>query len=1027
MLTLANFCVSNAQERRVEGFVKDLWGTPQNAVTVTSGMGKNGTSTDRAGHFSLLIDDGSTTLIIRKRNYLQQEINCSSQAPLNIILVADAHRMDEIVDLGYTQMLRQGLGGAVTTVYGSELERAPVANLTQTFAGHFPGMITQETSSELSRATTNTYIRGLSAARLNGPLVMIDGIMNSYNSAQSLEYISPNEIEEVSLLKDASTQAMYGIQGANGVLVITTKRGQKGLLRIHATLDESLQQPTTKPLFINALQYAELRNQAAENDGIALPFSDETLAHFRTGDKPDFYPNHHWYNEFVKPLSSMQRVGLNASGGNDRVLYYSNLNFMRQGGIFYTDQKKYNPDPYSLWVNYRSNVDMTITNYLKAFVRLSGNIKREHTPGNSVAAIYQSIFMVPPIMAGPLTPEVINELTGEPAAGSQQVVVTEKANPTTYGMLNRSGYINHMVTNITSQFGLNADLSFLTPGLAIEGIFAYQTNSVGSLSTKQDYERWIRDPSASLDELTFIKQGSNINEPLSYSKSNSNYYHIDYQTKITYNHSFGLHEVGSVLYGFYQDLSTASTTLPDLFPFKRVSTGMQTSYGYDKRYFLQTAFGYSGSDQYARNHRYTFTPAFAVAWLASNENFLKRQSVLTNLRFRASWGKTGNDQSGEPRYSYQDQVTAAGGGPIAYLQYLVTENQFGNPNIQAEISTKTNLGIDIGLWRSLTMTVDIFKEKMSNMIVPAVSTIPLYQGIPLGNYPDVNEGIYENKGGELTLNYSKEINKNLHVNVGGMLTYVQNKVLKINEGTLTDDYIYRKRQEGYSYGQAFTYLVDYSHGNGYFNTQEEIDANQVVYPGTVNAEGKPRLGDLRLQDLNHDGVINSQDQAPVGKGRIPRMVYGFHGGFRYKNFNLNILFQGLADYSSLIQGAGVTESTNDGIFGSWHLHAWTPQRYANGEKISYPALTLTKSASQQASDFFYFDRSYLRLKNVELSYTIGTKAAKAIGAAKVRIILSGQNLLTWDTMKTTDFGPEGGGYLDIPVYRVYNLGLSLDF
>ncbi len=231
-------------------------------------------------------------------------------------------------------------------------------------------------------------------------------------------------------------------------------------------------------------------------------------------------------------------------------------------------------------------------------------------------------------------------------------------------------------------------------------------------------------------------------------------------------------------------------------------------------------------------------------------------------------------------------------------------------------------------------------------------------------------------------------------------------------------------------GQAFAYLVDYSNGSGYFNTQQELDANHVIYPGTAtdgDQKGKPRLGDLRLQDLNQDGVINSQDQAPVGKGRIPRIEYAFSGGVSYKNFSLKILFQGLGDYSSIIQGAGITETTNDGIFGSWHRDAWTPDRYASGAKISYPALTMSQSSSQQASDFFYFDRSYLRLKNVELSYTLLGKAARAIGAEKVRITLAGQNLFTWDKMKTDDFGPEGGGYLAIPVYRVYNLGLGLDF
>jgi hypothetical protein len=278
-------------------------------------------------------------------------------------------------------------------------------------------------------------------------------------------------------------------------------------------------------------------------------------------------------------------------------------------------------------------------------------------------------------------------------------------------------------------------------------------------------------------------------------------------------------------YGLFQDLTKANTNAPELLPYKRLSTGAQLVYNYDDRYVLKGVFGYSGSEQYARSHRYLFTPAVAASWIASNESFMESTSEwLSLLKFRGSWGKTANDQSDLQRYAYLDQITQQSGGPIGYLQYLITERQTGNPNIQAEVSTKANFGLDLGLFNSITFSADIFKEKMENMVVGAVSTIPSYQGIPLSNYPRLNQGIFENKGYELTLRYDKRLNDKLSFYVEGMFSKNHNTIISWNEAQRTEDFQYRLREEGYSYGQQFGYLVDYSQGNGFFNSQAEIDA-----------------------------------------------------------------------------------------------------------------------------------------------------------------------------------------------------------
>lgn len=1004
----------------ITGIVQDEFGKPLADVVVRSENGVNKTNSDELGKFTIAINDESKSLIFNFIGYANQKIGIGETENVNVKLKSDSHHLDEVIQLGYSSQLRKDLSGAVYTVSGSELEKSPVANLSQTFAGRFPGMTSNEGYSELSRAVTDIHIRGLASSRWSGPLVIVDGIICAYNSFETLEYITPSEIESVTILKDASTQALYGIQGANGLIVITTKRGKHNGLKINTRFDQSMQQVTTTPTFYNSADYAEMRNQAAYNDGNGLNYlySDQQIANYRSGEDSNLYPSNNWYNRFVKDFASMQRFGINVSGGNDKVQFFSNLNVMHQGGQFKTDQPRYKTNPNNIWINYRTNIDMKLNKYLGAYINLSGNIKRERTPGESVSTIYSSLFQIPPTMYGPVTPQVL-DAAGNVTDKGGKVVTTERVTSPTYGMLNRSGYRRHTVTNITSQFGLNLDLNFITPGLNATGAMAYQTNSVGSLGTTQDYERWIKADNPSV--LSFSKKGSNNDTPLSYGKGSAYYYHLTYKPALNYKRDFGKHNVSGMGYMFYQNLTKSDTGAPWCLPYNRVSSGVEATYGYDGRYLLKFDLGYSGSEQFARGRRFLATPAVSVAWVASDESFMKDLKWLSNLKLRASYGKTGNDQLGLNRYAYLDNVTVGGGGPIGSLQYYINENQVGNPYIQAEITAKQNYGIDLGLFNSLSVSVDVFRERMENMMVGAVSTVPVYQGIPLDNYPNRNEGIFENKGYEITANYTRPINKDLTVSLGGSLSYTRNTIVLWNEALRTEDYAYRKREEGYSCGQAWGYLVDYSNGNGFYNSQSEITNDNLTY-----SMGTPRLGDLRYKDLNNDQVVDEKDKAPIGSGFLPRYYYGINGTVTYKSFDLSFLFQGVGKWSSIYGGTGVYETSYDGVYGSLHRNAWTQERWSNDEKITAPALSLNKSTSHEASDYYQYNRAYLRLKNIEIGYTLPTRISKLLSASKVRAILSGQNLLTWDKMKSNDFGPEGN-FESIPVYRVYNIGVSVVF
>jgi len=385
-----------------------------------------------------------------------------------------------------------------------------------------------------------------------------------------------------------------------------------------------------------------------------------------------------------------------------------------------------------------------------------------------------------------------------------------------------------------------------------------------------------------------------------------------------------------------------------------------------------------------------------------------------------SIGKTANDM-GLGRYVYLDNISVSSGGPISNFRYLVTENQAANPNISPETSVKQNFGLDFALLNNLSVSVDVFREKMNTMFSGATSSVPMYQGIPLTYYPRTNAGKFENNGYEIVADFSRQLTTDLSVNLGGWLMYARNKIVFIDEANRGDDYAYPLRQEGYSYGQVFGYRIDRNNGNGFFNSEAELAANNLTYE-----IGAPRVGDLKYCDLNNDGVINDKDKAPLGFGSLPRFSYAFNGGFSFRNFDLSFLFQGIGDYWDVDMENGRVEYTFDGVYTRWHLNSWTAQRYADGDKITYPALSTTANSNHETNEFFMQDKSYLRLKNVEIGYNFPRRLAKAISAQRLRLFLSGQNLYTWHNLVADDYGPEGS-LLTVPVYRLYNIGLTVKF
>ena len=925
----------------------------------------------------------------------------------NAELLASADSCEKI-DLGFYSLPKAAITGSVSTLEGQSLMR-PVSNLSFSLAGKFTGFNQLETYSGLTNAGFVRYIRGLSTVNGNEPFLILDGIICPL---YMLENMNIEEIENISILKDGSSLAIYGIQGSNGAIIVTTKKGSTGSMKVNAWYHYSLQQMTKQPLFVTSAEYARLRNEAGVNNGLGAysQFTQEQIDLFESGSDAR-YPNNDWYDMFVRRFSPMQQAGISVQGGNDRVRHFSTVNYLHQSSPFIVADepgRKYDPTPRVDRASIRSNFDVKLNNYLKAFLLLNGMVRVDKNARTSNTGIYGQIINTPPVMYGPLTPLETISSDGEISPESNQVVTYDGADYPVYGMLNREGFIRTLNAWVYTQTGVTLDLGFLTEGLSLTGRMAYQMYGVNMTLTYQDFERYVR--SSNYSELVFTKYKTFENTPLSYSKGSSFRYDLTLSARADYQKTFGDHAVQAAAFYYYSKSERDAMSGLGILPFLNETVGLTALYGYRNKYFVKADIGYSGSEQFHPDYRYIATPAISGAWAVSGEDFMAGTDWLTLLKLRASYGVNANDQLGGDRYLYTD-----------YLRSNGAEGLRGNPRLSAEKIRKQNYGIDLGLFGAVSLSVDWFEHRCDNLLLSSY-LIPEYQTIPLDYYPKLNNGKMVNRGVEIEAGYNERWTQDLSVFAIAGFSFARNKVLKVNELAYTDRY-YPLRTEGFSYGQQWGYLIDYRNGNGIFNSQQELDANGLTYASMV----APRVGDFIYRDLNGDGVIDEGDYSPVGHPWVPEIFYSFSGGVQWKNFDVSFLLHGVTNSSVPTGGTGVYEYTEQGVFSDLHLHAWTPERYAAGEKTTYPALSLTQSSNHVANDFFIMDGSFLKLRNVELGYSLPMSIVQKMKVENVRFSLSGQNLFTIDRMKTKHMDPESGTMFNFQPYRVYSIGIKCTF
>ncbi len=1008
-----NISFTGQQEtnRVLTGVITDTDGQPIAGALVSAVSSSKDVITDMNGNFQLTVPASESRIKISCTGFTSSFVKLPNNDFVSVSLKEDFSLSDELIPIAQMRKeTRKSITGAFSIVKGDELEQYPSAGLFGALTGRLAGLTIMQSSCEPGNDGGSMYIRGYGTTNGNAPLIILDGVPSP---TIDINLFDPESIESIVILKDAAATATYGFQAANGAIVITTKRGFNGKAKVSASANFSLQQPTVVPQTLHSWEYAELRNQALSNDGLAAAFTEEQISQYKNGGNA-LYPDNNWYKMFMRDLATTQRYNINISGGNDRIKYFVNAGFENQGDLLKVEKSdKYDASKYMQRFNERSNLDIQILPNLSAFLNQMVVIKKTKSPSYGTGGILSSFYTTPATVPGPLTPD-------------GGVVVTTYDAESAYGKINRSGYQRYTESTVNVAFGLNWGLDFITKGLSLKGTLGYESRQQSGIFGNISYARYIKDDSYT-SELSFKPYGSWIDSSLSLSKGSNYRYFLNFNGTLNYERTFNNeHEVNAYVNYFVQDVIREGGGA-QILPYDQIAFNIHAKYGYKNKYYVQADGCWMTSDQFRRSPRYGFFPTISAGWVLSNENFFKEwigSSWLSFLKLKASYGIVGNDQITGYRYMYQDDLRLSSGGYInsLYSGSVISESLLGNSNIKWETSRQQNYGISLGLFNQFNLNFDYFYQR-TNDRVGKDNKMPLMQGLTSGRYPYTNFGKVENRGFELELEYNHRFNRNWNLSASGNLSWNKSKVIDVNEVNRgSSNYYYPYRQTGYSIGQNFGYLIDMSNGNGYFNSEEEIRNSNLVYEGT-----SPRIGDFIYQDLNNDGIINEQDQAPIGYSELPRISYAFDAKVGYKGFDLYVMFQGIAKGSRYYSGYGVQEHYGQGVYTHLHQEAWTSERYNNGETISYPALSTSQSASNQANSFFICNTNYLRLKNVEIGYSLPKAICQKLHTNKIRFYVNGSNLLTFSGFKFKDFDPESSSLAVYPQYRTYNIGLNVVF
>lgn len=908
--------------------------------------------------------------------------------------------MNEVVVLGFGQTQKKiAQTGAVSSLTTKEIKQSPAANIANALTGRLPGLISVQRSGEPGADTPDMYIRGRATLNNTAPLLTIDGVEKDPNLVD-LSVLDPNEVESITILKDASATALYGVKGANGVIIVKTRRGTVGKPRINTSVQTSVQSATRIPKYLDSYHFALLANEAYKNDnpnGSLMPYSAGALKAYESGSDPYKYPNVDWMHEMLKP-AQMTRADFNISGGSPLVKYFVNAGYTQQNGLYKAEKNdQYDANLKYRRYNFRSNIDIDFDKDFSVGLSLFGAIEDQNTPNVTTNDIFNYLGKTPP-NAYPI--QYPNGFYGG----------TTRGNP--FALVNTTGYRQYFNSSLSGMFTAIRKLDFITPGLFVKGNFSFDGASRAAFIRSKEMRTALYKGSGDYyDTSSYSFTGADA--PLKAPDSNFTQNRSTWMDfSINYNRSFGEHAITALLLANRQQQVIGGTI-----PYVTQGLVARITWNLNNKYFAEFNAGYNGTDNFAKDKRYGFFPAVSAGWVISKEAFLQNNNVIDFLKVRGSYGLTGNDRLGKRRWLFISEYVNGAGYSFGTDQLTGIpgrqEGAMSNPDVTWEKARKLNLGLEARLLRNLlNVTVDVFREKRNDILITR-GIIPGILGVSPGNLTPANMGVIVNRGIEMELTHNNRIG-NVMYSVRANGSFARNKVLFKDEVSYPYEYL---RATGQQIGQEFGFTAI-----GFFNSKEEILNSPRQFGNLIP-------GDIKYKDLNGDGVIDNNDKGPIGKSSVPEFLYGLSGSVSWKNFDVSVLFQGAGNYTVRFSHEGAWEFYNGAKVMEQHLGRWTPETAATA---TYPALHYGQNTNnhQENSTFFLKDATYLRLKNVEIGYTFKKlHIGKSTGISSVRVYANGMNLYTWDRMGNGSFDPEapsGKGFF-YPQLRVVNVGVSADF
>ncbi|WP_343702938.1 TonB-dependent receptor [Chitinophaga sp.] len=983
----------------VAGTVLNEAGVRLAGVSVTEKGGAARAVTDIQGVFQLRVPPRAT-LVLTYVGYNTREFPVAGNKIVIIDMVSATDKLNEVVVVGFGKQKKISVTGAVNTISTREIAKVATPAISNAIAGKLPGIITRQSSGEPGYDAAQVVIRGLATFGNNAPLVLIDGVERNMNQ------INAQEVESFTILKDASATAVYGVRGANGVILINTRRGTTGKPHVTFRTETASLQALRLPEYINAGEYAGLMNEAMIYNRQQPRWSEEELEKYRTGSDPYLYPNSDWTNAVLKRNTWQTINNLSVTGGTDIIKYYTNVGFTLQDGLYKQDPaNEYSTNATIKRYNFRSNVDVNLSKTLLMQLGLGAIIQNGNYPGFAAGDIFSAMKVISPIAYPIRNPD------GTPGGSSTYVGWNPWARAT------QSGYTTQDNSTLQSTFGLRWDLgSLVTEGLSVRGLFSYDRNaSVSNVRHKaflvKRYEG--KNPDGSDKYSTPYRE----EQPLAYSIGTSSDRAIYMEAQVNYERSFNDHTLtGMLLYNQRDAVAlTAGSSLGNL-PFRRQGLAARVTYAYNDRYLAEVNMGYNGSENFPKGKRFGFFPAFSAGWIVSNEKFWNVEAV-SNLKLRGSYGLVGNDQIGGARFLFLTTTLLNGQNYRFGLDQQtyrgMEENQIGNPDVSWEKARKSNIGIDLGFLNDrITLQVDAFSENRRGILLQQ-KTVPAITGFYPWSIPYGNLGIIENKGIDALLEIRHTTQSGLYYTFRGNYTFARNKVLE--DATPNPLYPYMQTR-GLRLGQVVSLVSD-----GLFKDQADIDHSPRQTFAT------PRPGDIKYRDINSDGVIDSYDRLPIGNPRLPEMTFGFGGTLAYEGFDLSVYFTGAANTSLLITGTSMYAFADglgvNNVLREYYDNRWTPGNL----NARYPAIDVGNNPNNYTtSDFWMRNGNYLRFRNAEIGYNMPQRFNDRMGLRGLRFFVNGMNLYTWDHIKFMD--PESNdGTGSYPLQRSVNVGLQIDF